>query len=1500
MKGIMVKSRITLFIAILMVIVQLIGSFSFIFAEELLPEIEQTVIEPIVEEGVIQEEQEHLDSSSEEIIEEVGEITEVEELDDEIIEEPIVEEGANEEEIKQLDESLEETLEEEQISKEEIEAEQPEEDDLETENTEDINTEEIRTVTSEPNIERINITISSDTGGINFYEGDIITKNNIEVRVYTTEGEVFLVDDYTFSPLVPLTLYDTKLSVYYQDFVVEKTIYVNKLPEYPVKYSKQPGVVGKLPVDDRYYKVGEEVTLMEPTGLYYVDGNYIIKGWLIGGKYYKGGSTLLMPKGGLFPINSYEEGKYHSITYMPDGNPSSLPIENQLYLEGDTFIIPGQGNLKNSTGDFIGWLEINSNTLYYEGYEGVMGNQDMWMVPQWEYSGPNLEDYDYIIESEGVVITRYLGLGGVVEIPNAIEEKPVIEISAGAFRNKGIVSLALPTSLQRIGSYAFSNNKIKELVFPSSLEEIDYNAFAYNEIEQLTLNTNLKEIGVESFIGNKINRLTVPNSIQVVSESSFANNNINELVLLDGVEEIGENAFGGNRISNVSFPKTLRSIGDFSFSSNNLFNIVLPESLEHIGKSAFKNNNIQFLDIPRNVLTLEAEAFGGTNKITLINILSPNLDISKDIFGFTTHENNIRELYLNHGPGTYEAKDNNPLGKWVADKENQRVTINLQVKDIGLDYQYRMTVYDEEKSLYTTILTEEGIAPRVFYPENKLRFEVYEGIPATTHRLRNIIIYENGVETQKYDTFVGGNWVQSPEILVSDIVSNEEDAEITIYLEVERIRTVNIFTKLGEEVKSDIHHLGNISYGRKSESGDYTLSKVPIRTPISYRKAIDDEYIYLEIWDYESESSNEDYKTIEVDGKLYDFKGFEVNQGSQKTMEEKNMLEIKVSGDTNIYLLYKERVEEPIPEEPENPEQPGEPEEPVTPEIIEGKIIVKYIDEKSNVIGGEQITVNEGTHTVSAGIVEGYKLIDVATKTVEITKDKTEIEVVFNYEKIIEMPPIEPEITGIVTVKYLDEDKSLLHEEVVVVKEGVHSYSAKDFDGYKLNDNKTKTVEITKEITTAEIIFKYEKIKEIVKGKIVVKYIDEQGRRLDLDELLVEEGSHTLTAKDLRGYSLDDAKTKIVEITADNNEIEVLFKYKKVENPIQEPPKDDDNEKPEPPKKPEKPEKPEDKEPEKPIEEPKPEETEPTPEPEPENKEESVEIEEPQPEPQPEPTEPIEPVKPVEPIKPVEPEEPVEVVEPIKIIETETVKEELRGKVSGKIVGVDGKAAVGVKVELHSNPRITYTDENGYYEFNEVELGNHTVIVKNPITDEIMGTGIIKVYVKSTEKITELDIREEVITEKVDLTEENLEEVVDIQLNILEVLIEDESIEEKPEPIVEEPQEKPIPIIPIAVATVGFFIVIVPPFIIIRRKPRVLVYGVANKNKAFEKIETEKADEIVVKVELEYTTKIVIKHYDIKKLEGSKLIIVNEEDKKLVELIVEATTEKSDIVINFQ
>jgi Leucine-rich repeat (LRR) protein len=148
------------------------------------------------------------------------------------------------------------------------------------------------------------------------------------------------------------------------------------------------------------------------------------------------------------------------------------------------------------------------------------------------------------------------------------------------------------------------------------------------------------------------------------------------------------------------------------------------------------------------------------------------------------------------------------------------------------------------------------------------------------------------------------------------------------------------------------------------------------------------------------------------------------------------------------------------------------------------------------------------------------------------------------------------------------------------------------------------------------------------------------------------------------------------------------------------------------------------------------------------------------------------------------------------------IKTEFRsGTVYGVIRGKDGKAVEGVLVELHSEVRKTYSNSKGEYRFDNVELGEHTVTLKNPYTLEEIAKIEVVTYDESENPETAVykvvDIME-LVKKDVSLSAYKDVQRIDFSIDLKSGNNDPVAPIEQVDPIKKKPQ---IPIIPVAFVT---------------------------------------------------------------------------------------------------
>lgn len=142
---------------------------------------------------------------------------------------------------------------------------------------------------------------------------------------------------------------------------------------------------------------------------------------------------------------------------------------------------------------------------------------------------------------------------------------------------------------------------------------------------------------------------------------------------------------------------------------------------------------------------------------------------------------------------------------------------------------------------------------------------------------------------------------------------------------------------------------------------------------------------------------------------------------------------------------------------------------------IKGTVIIKYMDFKT----GEEIIPSQiyndldvGEYIFNAVEIGGYDIRDKKHHNIDITPGKKYFEVEFYYDRQVVIEK------GSVKVRYVDSStgleiaKSDIFEDLAL---GRYTYKAKVIDGYKVVGDSSMTVELTKESSHKEVVFKYKK-----------------------------------------------------------------------------------------------------------------------------------------------------------------------------------------------------------------------------------------------------------------------------------------------------------------------------------------------------------------------------------------------------------------------------------------
>ena len=195
-------------------------------------------------------------------------------------------------------------------------------------------------------------------------------------------------------------------------------------------------------------------------------------------------------------------------------------------------------NLPSVAGfEDYGWRDASNNS-YASG--ASVSNLTTWYKAAIPYT---LTDDDVVVTNGEIVSCSYGFAQNDIIIPDTLDGQEIIGIfdaagtSLGAFYQKNVYSVKLPSTLKKIGKYAFYNSNLKSLdlsVCPE-IETIGYMAFYSNQIATLTLDScsSLTTIGEMAFRENALTSLdfTDCTSLIKIESRAFYTNSIPQFAL---------------------------------------------------------------------------------------------------------------------------------------------------------------------------------------------------------------------------------------------------------------------------------------------------------------------------------------------------------------------------------------------------------------------------------------------------------------------------------------------------------------------------------------------------------------------------------------------------------------------------------------------------------------------------------------------------------------------------------------------------------------------------------------------------------------------------------------------------------------------------------------------------------------------------------------------------------------------------------------------------------
>lgn len=134
-------------------------------------------------------------------------------------------------------------------------------------------------------------------------------------------------------------------------------------------------------------------------------------------------------------------------------------------------------------------------------------------------------DYSYTTNKGTVIITKYIGPGGAVTIPNTIDGLPVTSIGDDAFAGcANVIVVTIPNGVTRIGDWAFSGcASLATVTIPNSVTTIGQRAFYSSGLTSVTIPNTVTNVQEGTFTCcPTLISVTIPHSVTSIGGYAFA------------------------------------------------------------------------------------------------------------------------------------------------------------------------------------------------------------------------------------------------------------------------------------------------------------------------------------------------------------------------------------------------------------------------------------------------------------------------------------------------------------------------------------------------------------------------------------------------------------------------------------------------------------------------------------------------------------------------------------------------------------------------------------------------------------------------------------------------------------------------------------------------------------------------------------------------------------------------------------------------------------------
>lgn len=163
-------------------------------------------------------------------------------------------------------------------------------------------------------------------------------------------------------------------------------------------------------------------------------------------------------------------------------------------------------------------------------------------------AGVQGQDYGFETNGNAITITKYIGAGGAVTIPEKINGMAVTSVGMSSFQScTNLTSITIPNSVTSIDFFAFKGcTSLTNITIPKSVTDIGDMAFERCiNLTSITIPTGVTYIGGQAFSScDSLTNITIFDNVTSIENGLFSNcKNLTTITIPASVTNLGGMAF---------------------------------------------------------------------------------------------------------------------------------------------------------------------------------------------------------------------------------------------------------------------------------------------------------------------------------------------------------------------------------------------------------------------------------------------------------------------------------------------------------------------------------------------------------------------------------------------------------------------------------------------------------------------------------------------------------------------------------------------------------------------------------------------------------------------------------------------------------------------------------------------------------------------------------------------------------------------------------------------